>query len=105
MPPLTHTTQPPCTYPSGPPGWNARRKSLLVVHPDGAGSKTSNEEINISFDPVPDYAGIAKAAAGGQLHTAKVDKAADLEAVLKKAIDEVQGGTPAVLDCKVAMNC
>jgi thiamine pyrophosphate-dependent acetolactate synthase large subunit-like protein len=54
---------------------------------------------------VPDYAGIAKAAAGGQLHTAKVDKAADLEEVLKKAIEEVQNGTPAVLDCKVAMNC
>ncbi|KAJ9161590.1 thiamine diphosphate-binding fold protein [Coniochaeta hoffmannii] len=86
-------------------GWNAPRKSLLLVHPDGAGSKASNEEINISFDPVPDYAGIAKAAAGGQLHTAKVDKAADLEAVLKKAIEEVQAGTPAVLDCKVAMNC
>jgi hypothetical protein len=86
-------------------GWNAPRKSLLLVHPDGAGSKASNEEINISFDPVPDYAGIAKAAAGGQLHTAKVDRAADLDEVLRKAIEEVQGGAAAVLDCKVAMNC
>lgn len=86
-------------------GWNAPRKSLLLVHPDGLGSKATNEEINISFDPVPDYAGIAKAAAGGDLHTARVDKAADLEEVLRKAIEAVQGGQTAVLDCKVAMNC
>lgn len=86
-------------------GWNAPRKSLLLVHPDGAGSKASNEEINISFDPVPDYAGIAKAAAGGQLHAARVDKAAELDEVLRKAIEEVQGGTTAVLDCKVTLGC
>jgi len=75
------------------------------VHPDGLGSQASNEEINISFDPVPDYAGIAKAAAGGDLHAARVDKAADLEKVLKEAISVVQGGQSAVLDCKVAMGC
>ncbi|KAK4234222.1 thiamine pyrophosphate enzyme, N-terminal TPP binding domain-containing protein [Achaetomium macrosporum] len=86
-------------------GWNAPRKSLLLVHPDGLGSKATNEEINISFDPVPDYAGIAKAAAGGDLFAARVDKAADLEKVLKEAIEAVQGGQTAVLDCKVAMGC
>lgn len=82
-------------------GWNAPRKSLLLVHPDGAGSKATNEEINISFDPVPDYSGIAKAAAGGDLFAAKVDKASELEGVLKKAIETVQGGQSAVLDVKV----
>jgi hypothetical protein len=86
-------------------GWNAPRKSLLLVHPDGLGSQATNEEINISFDPVPDYAGIAKAAAGGDLFAAKVDKAADLERVLKEAIEAVQGGQTAVVDCKVAMGC
>jgi glycerate-2-kinase len=86
-------------------GWNAPRKSLLLVHPDGEGSKVSNEEINISFHPVPDFAGIAKAAAGGELHTAKVDRAAELEEVLKKAIEVVQGGQAAVLDCKVTLGC
>jgi hypothetical protein len=86
-------------------GWNAPRKSLLLVHPDGLGSKATNEEINISFDPVPDYAGIAKAAAGGDLFAARVDKAADLEKVLKEAIEAVQGGQTAVLDCKVASGC
>lgn len=42
-------------------GWNAPRKSLLLVHPEGEGSKVSNEELNISFAPTPDYGGIAKA--------------------------------------------
>ncbi|RSL85887.1 hypothetical protein CEP51_003098 [Fusarium floridanum] len=86
-------------------GWNAPRRSLLLVHPDGLGSKATNEEINISFDPVPDYSGIAKAAAGGDIHAVKVDKASELESVLKEAIAKVQAGQTAVVDCKVAPDC
>jgi hypothetical protein len=86
-------------------GWNAPRKSLLLVHPDGLGSQATNEEINISFDPVPDYAGIAKAAAGGDLFAARVDQAGDLDRVLQEAIAAVHGGQTAVVDCKVAMGC
>ncbi|OLN80974.1 Benzoylformate decarboxylase [Colletotrichum chlorophyti] len=86
-------------------GWNAPRRSLLLVHPEGEGARASNEEINISFDPSPDYAGIAKAAAGGDLFAARVDNTADLEDVLKKAIEAVQSGQAAVVDCKVAMGC
>ncbi|RFU24543.1 hypothetical protein B7463_g11797, partial [Scytalidium lignicola] len=82
-------------------GWNAPRKSLLLVHPDGLGSKATNEEINISFAPVPDYAGIAKAAAGGNLYAQKVSQAPELERVLKEAIETVQNGTPAVIDAVV----
>ncbi|TKW53502.1 Benzoylformate decarboxylase [Colletotrichum tanaceti] len=84
-------------------GWNAPRRSLLLVHPDGEGSRATNEEINISFDPAPDYSGIAKAAAGGDLFAARVDKLDELEGVLKKAIETVQGGQAAVLDIKVAL--
>lgn len=65
----------------------------------------SNEEINISFEPSPDYAGIAKAAAGGDLHAARVDNAADLERVLKEAIAVVEGGQNAVIDVKVMNGC
>ncbi|KAI1781392.1 thiamine pyrophosphate enzyme, N-terminal TPP binding domain-containing protein [Hypoxylon cercidicola] len=86
-------------------GWNAPRKSMLLVHPEGLGSKATNEELNISFDPVPDYAGIAKAAAGGDLFAAKVDKAEDLERTITEAIKAVEGGQSAVLDCKVTLNC
>lgn len=82
-------------------GWNAPRKSLLLVHPEGLGSKATNEEINISFDPVPDFSGIAKAAAGGDLHAVRVEQASELEQVLKEAVAAVQGGQTAVVDAKV----
>ncbi|KAI6357060.1 hypothetical protein MCOR25_007758 [Pyricularia grisea] len=82
-------------------GWHAPKRSLLLVHPDGEGSTATHEELNISFDPVPDYSGIAKAAADGDLFAARVDKAADFEAKLAEAIKVVNGGMSAVLDCKV----
>ncbi|KAI1631565.1 thiamine pyrophosphate enzyme, N-terminal TPP binding domain-containing protein [Biscogniauxia mediterranea] len=86
-------------------GWNAPRRSMLLVHPEGLGSQATNEEINISFDPVPDFAGIAKAAAGGDLFAARIDKAEGLEATIKQAVEAVRGGQSAVLDCKVTLGC
>lgn len=78
---------------------------MLLVHPEGLGSKATNEEINISFDPVPDYSGIAKAAAGGDLFAAKVDKTEELERTITEAIKAVEGGQSAVVDCKVTLGC
>lgn len=75
------------------------------MHPDGLGSKATNEELNISFAPVPDYAGIAKAAAGGELFAEKVSNAADLDDVLKRAVDSVLKGTTAVIDAVVVSGC
>jgi hypothetical protein len=86
-------------------GWNAPKKSLLLVHPNGLGSKATNEELNISFAPSPDYAGIAKAAAGGDLFAEKVSKTADLEDVLKRAVESVKNGTTAVVDAAVVFGC
>lgn len=82
-------------------GWNAPKRSLLLVHPDGQGSKATNEELNISLVPTPDYAGIAKAAAGGDLIAAKVSKVDELEELLKRAVDSVKKGTCAVIDAAV----
>jgi hypothetical protein len=84
-------------------GWNAPKKSLLLVHPNGLGSKATNEELNISLAPTPDYSGIAKAAAGGQLLAEKVSKAEDLEGLLKRAVDSVKSGTSAVIDAVVVL--
>jgi thiamine pyrophosphate-dependent acetolactate synthase large subunit-like protein len=78
---------------------------LQLVHPDGLGSKATNEEINISFEPSPDYAGIASAAAGGDIHAFRVSKAEELRAVLEDAVTKVQAGRTAVVDCKVAPDC
>ncbi|KAL7810622.1 thiamine diphosphate-binding protein [Trichoderma gracile] len=86
-------------------GWNAPRRSLLLVHPEGLGSQASNEEINISFDPSPDYAGIAKAAADGDIFAARVSERSELEDVLKRAIAHVENGQSAVVDVKVASGC
>jgi hypothetical protein len=74
---------------------------MLLVHPDGIGSTLDNRELNISFEPSPDYSGIARAASDGNIHAARVKDADQLEAVLKEAIAVVQGGTSAVVDAFV----
>lgn len=71
---------------------------MLLVHPNGEGSKVSNEELNISFAPTPDYAGLAKAAAGGDLYAASAGTAEELDKVLAEAVEKVLGGMPAVID-------
>jgi hypothetical protein len=76
------------------------------VHPYGLASKATNDELNISIDnPMPDFGGIAKAAAGGDLFAARVDRAKDLRGVLTEALAEVRAGRPAVVDCKVVTGC
>jgi thiamine pyrophosphate-dependent acetolactate synthase large subunit-like protein len=85
-------------------GWNAPRKSLLLVHPDGLGSKATNEELNIAIAG-PDFAGIAKAAAGGNLFAGKVAKTEELEGLLKEAVKSVLDGTSAVVEAVVAPGC
>ncbi|KAK6008875.1 hypothetical protein QM012_000778 [Aureobasidium pullulans] len=82
-------------------GWNAPRQSMLLVHPDGEGSKVSNEELNISFASTPDYAGIAKAAAGGRCWTAIANTATELEKALTAAVRAVKTGVSAVVDARL----
>jgi len=79
-------------------GWNAPRKSLLLVHPHGEGSKVGNDELNISFVPTPDYSGIAKAAAGGDIWAGHASTADELAKLLPEAIQSVLNGKTAVLD-------
>jgi thiamine pyrophosphate-dependent acetolactate synthase large subunit-like protein len=79
-------------------GWNALRRSLLLVHPEGEGSKVSNEKLNISFDPSPDYAGIAKAAAGGNLWAGRAGDVGELLDMLPQAVESVKNGVGAVLE-------
>ena len=82
-------------------GWNAPRKSMLLVHPDGHGSKVDNKELNISFDPTPDYAGIAKAASGGKAWAGTVRTVAELLEQLPRAVEAVKSGRAAVLEVKL----
>lgn len=71
---------------------------MLLVHPDGQGSKEDNKALNISFAPTPDYSGIAKAATGGKCWAAHAGTAKELAELLPKAVEAVKGGVCAVLD-------
>jgi acetolactate synthase I/II/III large subunit len=66
-------------------GWNAPRFSALAVHPSGYASRAN--DLDISFDPPPDYAGIA-AAAGGAL-ALMVKRPEEVEAAIRSAIRAV----------------
>ena len=99
------------TYPESSPngiyaehystGWNAPKRSALLVHPDGYTAHATNDELCIEFDPSPDYAGIAKAASGGVIWAGKATKVEELDALLKEAVEAVEGGVSAVLEVVV----
>ncbi|KAK1964423.1 thiamine diphosphate-binding protein [Colletotrichum sublineola] len=82
-------------------GWNAPRRSMLLVHPDGPASRATNEELNISFAPSPDYAGIAKAASNGLIFGARVATVSELETALQGAMESLEKGVSAVLDVAI----
>jgi acetolactate synthase-1/2/3 large subunit len=76
-------------------GWRAPKLSALAVHPDGFASKS--EDLNVAFDPVPDYAGIAAAAGGAFART--VRKPEELEQAVIEGLRVVkQERRAAVLD-------
>ncbi|TVY80900.1 Benzoylformate decarboxylase [Lachnellula suecica] len=86
-------------------GWNSPRRSYEFVHPEGRGMKASNRELCIEFDPPPNYAGIAKAAAGEKfgsrdegLFVGKAATSEELEPLLREAVDAVLGGRGAVVE-------
>jgi acetolactate synthase-1/2/3 large subunit len=80
-------------------GWRAPKFSMLAVHPQGYASKAEN--INVAFDPPPDYSGIA-AAAGGAF--ARIVKRSDeVESAVHDALKAVhEEKRAAVLDVWLA---
>lgn len=76
-------------------GWKAPRFSALSVHPDGYASRAN--DLDLSFDPPPDYAGIAAAAGGA--HARRIEKAEEVEEAVAEAFDMVRNKKrAAVLD-------
>ena len=63
-------------------GWKAPKFSALAVHPDGFASRA--EDLDLSFDPPPDYSGIAAAAGGAYARVVK--RPQDLEAAVAKGL-------------------
>lgn len=82
-------------------GWNAPRRSMLLVHPDGPASRATKEELNISFYPSPDYAGIAKAASNGEIFGARAANSSEFLSALATAMESLDRGVSAVLDVAI----
>ena len=80
-------------------GWRAPRFSAIGVYPDGHASKSS--DLNIAFDPAPDYAAIATAAGGA--FGLRVENPAEIDAAIDKALHAINVEKRcAVLDVKLA---
>jgi acetolactate synthase-1/2/3 large subunit len=79
-------------------GWKSPKLSTLAVHKEGFASKSAN--LDMSFHPQPDFAGIA-AAAGGALSLV-VDRVEDVENAIDSGLRAVQvEGRCAVLDVRL----
>ncbi|KAF3059598.1 Acetolactate synthase-like protein [Daldinia childiae] len=48
-------------------GWKAPRNSTELVYPNGLNASATDEEVNVSFRPTPNYAALAEAAAGSEV--------------------------------------
>lgn len=76
-------------------GWKAPRFSTLALHPDGYASRAN--DLDLSFDPPPDYSGIA--AASGGAYARKVDRVEDVADAVAEGFRVVrEDGRAAVLD-------
>ncbi|GKT49739.1 uncharacterized protein ColSpa_09920 [Colletotrichum spaethianum] len=86
-------------------GWNAPQNCLQVsflVHPTGYGADSTNEDLNISFSPTPDFSGIAKAAAGGEAWAGVANSARDLKTMIPEAVEAVQNGISVIMEVRLS---
>jgi acetolactate synthase-1/2/3 large subunit len=75
-------------------GWRAPKFSTLGVHPDGFASRAP--DLDIRFEPPPDYSGIAAAAGGA--HAEIVRKPGELAPALQRSLQAIRDGRCAVID-------
>ncbi|KAF5862066.1 hypothetical protein ETB97_012213 [Aspergillus alliaceus] len=77
-------------------GWNAPKLSALLVHQNGLASKSNRRDLNLSFEPSPDYPGVATAA--GKAWGIAVNEQDKLDFAIKEAANVVREGKSAVLE-------
>ncbi|KAH8716995.1 thiamine pyrophosphate enzyme, N-terminal TPP binding domain-containing protein [Phaeosphaeriaceae sp. PMI808] len=73
-------------------GWKAPRNSVEMVYPDGANKYATEDELNISFRPSPNYAALAEAAVGSQkgwMKAVQVHTVGGLKRALQQAVIRV----------------
>src|SRR5271169_4416625 len=63
-------------------GWNAPKFSAVAIHPDGFANRA--EDLDLSFDPPPDYSGVAAAAGGAYAQVVK--RPQDVEAAVAEGL-------------------
>ena len=79
-------------------GWRAPRFSATAVHPEGYASQ--GDDIAVSFEPTPDYAGIAAAAGGA--HAETIRRVEEVVPAIERAVRAVrEEGRSAVIDAFV----
>jgi len=79
-------------------GWRAPRLSAIGVHPEGLASQ--GDDIAVSFEAPPDYAGIAAAAGGA--HAERIKRAEEVVPALERAVRAVrEEGRSAVIDATI----
>jgi thiamine pyrophosphate-dependent acetolactate synthase large subunit-like protein len=69
-------------------GWKAPRNSVEMVYPDGLNKGATEDELNISFRPSPNYAALAEAAVGtgtGWMKAVQVRTVCELKEALHQA--------------------
>lgn len=79
-------------------GWNATKRNLERLHPDGAAARTDRLWVNLQQSA--DFGGIAAAAGGAW--SAKVTDFAELEDALVEGLERVAAGEPAVVTVRLA---
>lgn len=78
-------------------GWKAPRNSSGLVYPDGLNKTATDDELNTSFNPSPNYAALVEAAAGsgsnkipkGWMKGVRVSTVKELRKELKEAAERV----------------
>jgi acetolactate synthase-1/2/3 large subunit len=89
-----HANAPILTVVFNNSGYNASKAPISNLYPNGAVVR-SNDAVVTSFEPAPDYAQIAEACGAFGI---TVTEPGELEASLRRALDEVQHGRSAVVN-------
>ena len=77
-------------------GWNATQENYKLLHPQG-GSENLAKFVNLG--PSADFAKVAEATGGALALT--IERADELAAALKTAMDAVKSGRAAVVDVRM----
>lgn len=79
-------------------GWNATKRNLDRLHPDGVAARTDRYWVNLAQSA--DYGGVT--AAAGEAWTAAVAAVGELEAALRAGLDRVRAGVAAVVTVRLS---